>query len=180
VEVAPQLRDNKEVFPLDDTFTDCFFDAETSLSFILVNLSGVEHAVTKFDCVVNNVGCVFLGELPETNSQHGHLVTRGECKMSLSIGNGLDAVSDGGIANSRPFKWLTRVVSDGVVHYDEFAGGPAVRTPVLSHKGCNIHKHIIVHGGVITKDDSFLAIITRIDPAGVSSNNLVEEDFVTI
>ena len=67
-----------------------------------------------------------------------------------------------------------------VIHNNKLAWSPSVGTLILSHKARDVVKDLTWHQSVISKDNSFLWVVSRIDPPSVRGNDLVEEGFVSV
>lgn len=72
------------------------------------------------------------------------------------------------------------MIGDCVVYDDKLSGSPAIGTLVFSHVIRNVSKHIVWKWSIITENNCELRVIPRVNPAGIRSNDLIEESFVTV
>ena len=72
------------------------------------------------------------------------------------------------------------MIGDCVVYYDELTRGPAIGTLVFCHVIRYVSEHIVWKWSIITENNCELWVIPRINPAGIRSNNLIEEGLVAI
>lgn len=64
----------QELFTLHDTLVEGLADTLSSLCRVLVVMGAVDVAVAKLDRIVNRVGCVLLGDLPDTVANQWHVL----------------------------------------------------------------------------------------------------------
>ena len=72
------------------------------------------------------------------------------------------------------------MIGYSVVHDDKLTRGPSVGALILGHVARDVIQSLIWHGTIITKDYGFLWVIPRVNPSGVSCNDLIEESLVSV
>ena len=100
--------------------------------------------------------------------------------MGLGWFNWFCAVSDCSVADTLSFEGLARVVCYSVVHDDKATGSPSVGALVFVHESSKVHQDIVRHRAIVTKYNSLLAVVPLVNPSRVSSDHLVEKDFVAV
>lgn len=180
MESVPELGHNEEIFPLHNTLIDGLLHALSRLLFVAIVTSGVQESVSVLDCVVNDIGAGVTWHLPKSKSELGELVTAAEDKVCRGISHWLRALADRSEDFASSIEGLSGVVRHSVVDDDKLAGAPSVSACILCHVGGQIGEHVVWHRGVITEDYGLFRVVSRIDPTGVGSNDLVEEGLVPV
>ena len=72
------------------------------------------------------------------------------------------------------------MVSDSVINDDESARGPSVGNLIIFHILGEVCKDIIRQRCIVTVNNSLFGVVALINPASVSSNDLVKEHFVSV
>ena len=87
VEGAPELGGDEEVSSSDNALIDGSLDTLANLNLIGVAGSRVKKTVASLDSIIGSIGSLVLGDLPEAETNHGHLVAGGESDVSGGLLN---------------------------------------------------------------------------------------------
>ena len=100
--------------------------------------------------------------------------------MRSLVCHGLRALANGSKHTSAAREWLPGVVGDSVVNNDELAWSPAVSAPILLHVLGEVAQHVVREGCIVSKNDSLLGVVARVNPARIGSDDLIEEGLVSV
>lgn len=100
--------------------------------------------------------------------------------MCLRVRLRFNSITYRRIHNTSTFKRFSWVVRHCVIYNNESARRPSIGTLIFFHILAQVLQDFVRQGRAITKYNSFLRIITFVNPTCVCSNNLVEKSLISI